>query len=134
MSSYYSSSFDGSYVGGSEKNRFNLCQSGHFRYYGHSNVSVDVGSSGYGHNTQNDRGDLVCSKPKMVKSNLIYNIQMVKQHHTSYHKMMDEHIWMIHVIIEPVYTMMIPIKRFGQLFVLCSGLIHVRRTFMSLRF
>ena len=56
MSSYYSSSYDGSYVGGSERISYSLCAKGTFRYYGHSNVSVDVGSSGYGHNTQNDRG------------------------------------------------------------------------------
>ncbi len=57
MSSYYSSSYDGSYVGGSERVSYSLCAKGTFRYYGHSNVSVDVGSSGYGHNTQNDRGN-----------------------------------------------------------------------------
>ena len=57
MSSYYSSSYDGSYVGGSERISYSLCAKGTFRYYGHSNVSVDVGSSGYGHNTQNDRGN-----------------------------------------------------------------------------
>ena len=57
MSSYYSSSYDGSYVGGSERVSYSLCAKGTFRYYGHSNVSVDVGSSGYGYNTQNDRGN-----------------------------------------------------------------------------
>ena len=57
MSSYSSSSYDGSYVGGSEKQIYALCAKGTFRYYGHSNVSVDVGSSGYGHNTQRDRGN-----------------------------------------------------------------------------
>ena len=57
MSSYSSSSYDGSYVGGSDRTVYVLCATGKFQYSGSSSFSVDVGSSGYGNNSQNDRGN-----------------------------------------------------------------------------
>lgn len=46
---YYSGSADGSYVGGGEEVKIDLCQKGYFRYMGSSDLAAD-GGSGYGYN------------------------------------------------------------------------------------
>lgn len=49
MSSYYSGSFDGSYVGGSSSETLHLCSDGSFAYFSSSQVAADGGggASGY---------------------------------------------------------------------------------------
>ncbi len=58
MDSYYSGSFDGSYVGGSSSETLHLCSDGSYAYFSSSSVSADGGAgvTGYGGSGGGDAG------------------------------------------------------------------------------
>lgn len=58
LDSYYSGSFDGSYVGGSSSETLHLCSDGTYAYYSSSSVAADggAGTTGYGGSGAADAG------------------------------------------------------------------------------
>ncbi|HLT91833.1 MAG TPA: hypothetical protein VKZ85_12910 [Woeseiaceae bacterium] len=58
MDSYYSGSYDGSYVGGSSSETLHLCSDGSYAYYSSSSVAADggAGTTGYGAGGAADTG------------------------------------------------------------------------------